>query len=69
MGHSTFRQLDSPRDQHFYLEHFDETTMNVLNTLGVDPIRNQLWQYLLCNVYRLWRPDELHQLLLGLVQD
>jgi hypothetical protein len=25
--------------------------------------------YPLCNVYRLWQSDELHQLLLGLVKD
>jgi hypothetical protein len=29
----------------------------------------QFWQYPLCNVYLVWQPDELHQLLLGLVQD
>jgi hypothetical protein len=35
----------------------------------VDPICNQFWQYPPCNVFRLWQPDELHQLLLGLVKD
>ena len=69
MGHSTFRPLDNPRDQHAYLELLDETNIDVLHTLGVHPIRNQFWQYPLCNVYRLWQPDELHQLLLGLVKD
>jgi hypothetical protein len=47
----------------------NESNMNVLHTLGVYPIRNQFWQYPLCNVYCLWQPDELHQLLLGLVKD
>jgi len=69
MGHSTFRPLDNPRDQHVYLELLDKTNIDVLHTLGVHPIRNQFWQYPLCNVYRLWQPDELHQLLLGLVKD
>jgi len=69
MGHSTFRPLDNPRDQHVYLELLDETNIDVLHTLGVHPISNQFWQYPLCNVYRLWQPDELHQLLLGLVKD
>jgi len=32
-------------------------------------MRNQFWQFPLCNVYQLWQPDELHQLLLGLVKD
>jgi hypothetical protein len=65
MVRSTFRHLDNPRDQHVYLELLDETNINVLHTLGVHPIRNQFWQYHLCNVYRLSQPDELHQLLLG----
>jgi len=51
------------------LELLDETDIDVLHTPGVHPIRNQFWQYPLCNVYRLWQPDELHQLLLGLVKD
>jgi len=51
------------------LELLDEPNINVLHTVGVHPIRNQLYQYPLCNVYRLLQPDELHQLLLGLVKD
>jgi len=69
MGHSTFRPLDNSRDQHIYLELLEDTHIDALHTLGVHPIRNQFWQYPLCNVYRLWQPDELHQLLLGLVKD
>ena len=45
MWHSTFRQLDNPWDQHDYLELLDKTTIDVLHTLGVYPIRNQFWQY------------------------
>jgi len=62
MGQSTFRPLDNPRDQHLYSEFLDETNIDVLHTLCVHPIHNQFWQYPLCNVYRLWQPDELHQL-------
>jgi len=68
-GHSTFRPHDKPRDQDVYLELLDETNINVLHTLGVHLIRIQFWQYHLCNVYRLWQPDEFHQLLLGLVKN
>jgi len=65
MGYSTFRPLDNPCNQDVYLELLDETNIDVLHTLGVHPISNQFWQYPLCNVYRLWQPDEFHQLLLG----
>jgi len=68
LGHSTFRPLDNPPDQHVYLDLLDKTNIDVLHTLWVHPIRNQFWQYPLCNVYRLWQPDEMHQLLLGLVE-
>jgi len=69
MGHSTFRPLDNLRDQHIYSELLQDNNNHALHTVGVHPIRNQFWQYPLCNVYRLWQPDELHQLLLGLVKD
>ena len=69
MGNSTFRPLDNSRDKHVWLELLDETFFDVLHTLGVHPIRNQCWQYPLCNVSRLWQRDEMHQLLLGLVKD
>ena len=69
MGHSTCRGLDNLRDQHVYPELLAETNIDVLHTLHVHPIRNQFWQFSLCNVYYLWQPDELHQLLLGLVED
>jgi len=68
MGHSTFRPLDNWRNQHVYLDLLDETNINVLHTLCVHPICNQLWQYPLYNDYRLWQPDELDRLLLGLVK-
>ena len=67
MGHSTFRPLDNSRDQHIYLEQLVDNNVDALPTLGVHPIRNQFFQCPLCNVYWLWQPDELHQLLLGLV--
>ena len=69
MGHSTFRPLDNSRDQPVHLDLLDETNIDVPHTLCVHPIRNQFWQYPLCNVYHLWQPDELHPLLLGLVKD
>jgi len=51
------------------LELLDETNIDVLHSLGVHPIRNQFWQYPLFNIHCLWLPDELHQLLLSLVED
>jgi len=69
MGHSTFRPLDNSRDQHIYSKLLEGINIDALHTVRVHPIRNLFWQYPLCNLYRLWQPDELHQLLLGLVKD
>jgi len=69
MGHSTCRPLNNSSDQHMYTELLEDNYIDVLHTLGARPIRNQFWQYPLCIVYRLWQPDELHRLLLGLVKD
>jgi len=69
MRHSTFRRLDNSIDQHIYSELLEDINIDALHTLVVHPICNQFWQYPLCNIYRLWQPDELHQLLLGLVKD
>jgi hypothetical protein len=69
MGHSTFRPLNKSGDRHIYSEQLEDNNNDALHMVEVDPIRNQFWQYPPCNVYRLWQPDELHQLLLGLVKD
>jgi len=69
MGHSTCRAHDNSRDQYVCSELLDKTNIDVLNTLHVHPICNQFWQFPPCSVYQLWQPDELHQLLLGLVKD
>jgi len=69
IGHSTFQPHHNPRDQNVYFELLDETNINVLHTLGVHPICNRLLQYPLRNVYCVWQPDELHQVLLGLLKD
>jgi hypothetical protein len=69
MGHSTIRPLDISRDQHTYSELLQDNDLNALHMLGFHPIRNQFWQYPLCNVYRHWQHDELHQLLLGFGKD
>jgi hypothetical protein len=69
MGHSTCRTLDNSRDQFVYSELLDATNIDVLDTLHVHSIGHQFWLFPFCNVYQLWQPDELHQLLLGLVQD
>jgi hypothetical protein len=69
MGYSTFGPLNNSRDLHIYLELLEDNNIDALHTLGVRPRRNQFWQYAICNVYRLWQPDKLHQLLLGSVID
>jgi hypothetical protein len=50
IGHSTFRLLDTSRDQHIYSELLEDNNIDALHTVGVHPIRNQFWQYPLCNV-------------------
>jgi hypothetical protein len=67
--HSTCRALDKSRDQHGYPEILNEPNIDVLLTIHVHAICNLSWHFPLCNVYQLWQPDELHQLLLGLVKD
>jgi len=69
MGYSTIQPHNDSRDQHIYWQLLEDNNIDALNTLGVGPIRHQFWQYPLCNVYRLSQPDELYQLLLGLVKD
>jgi hypothetical protein len=69
MGHSTFQLLDNSCDQHISSALLVHNDNDALHTLGVQPIRNHFWQFPCCNVYRVWQPDELHQLLLGLVND
>jgi len=69
MGYSTCQTLFSSPEQHSYLEQLEHNNIDALHTLGVHPIHNQFWQYPLYNVYWLWQPDRLHQLLLGLVKD
>jgi hypothetical protein len=69
MGHSTFQLLNNSREQHNYSALLEDNNIDALNTLGGRPICNQFWQYPLRNVYHLWQPDELHQLLLGLVRN
>jgi hypothetical protein len=51
------------------MELLEYANTDALHTFGVHSICNQIWQYPLCNAYRLWKPDELHQLRLGLVTD
>jgi len=69
MGHSSSGLLDNPRAHDVDSELLDEPNLDVLHSLRVYPIRNQFGQYPPCNVYRLWHPDQSHQLLLGLVKD
>jgi len=69
IAHSTLRPLNNSRDQHIYSKLLQDNSIDALQPLGVYLIRNLFWQFPLCNVYRLWQPDELRQLLLGLVKD
>jgi hypothetical protein len=47
----------------------EDNKIHALHTGPVRPICNQFWQYALCTVYCFWQPNELHQPLLGLVND
>jgi hypothetical protein len=69
IAHSIFRPLHISSGYYIYSELVDDINLGALHTLGVCPIRNPFWQYPLCNAYRLWLPDELHQLLFGFVTD
>jgi len=60
MRDSTFWPLHNSRDQHTSSELLEDNNIDALHTLIVRPIRNQFWQYPLCNVYCLWQPDELY---------
>jgi len=69
MRYLTFRSLDHSEDWHVYTTFLKETRIDALHTHGVHPTCNQFWHYPLYDVYQLWLPDELHQLLLSQVQD
>jgi hypothetical protein len=47
----------------------EDNHLDALHTLAFQPLYNKFMPYPLCNVYRLWQSDELHQLLFGLVKD
>jgi len=66
MGQSTLRPHDNFRNQNIPSDLLEEYHYTDLHTPGVHLIHNMFWQYPLCNVYRFWQPDELHQLVLGL---
>jgi len=69
MGRSMYPAVDNSEDQNVYSVFQNETNIDVLHTICVHPIPNQFRQYPLCSVYQLGQPDEIHQLLLGLVKD
>jgi hypothetical protein len=69
IGDSTFRPLDSLRDEHIHSELLADNNLEALQTVGIHRIRNHFWEYSLSNVYWLWQPDEFPPLLLGLVRD
>jgi len=68
MGQSTSWALDNSSNQDVYSELLDETNIDVLHTLRIHPIHKQFWQWPLYNVCHLSQPNELHQLLVGLVK-
>jgi len=69
IGSSRFRPLNYIGNQSINFEHLEDTNNDVLYTCGDHPILNLFWQYPLCNVYLLWQPDKLHQLLLGIAKN
>ena len=51
-----------------YQERLDDC-MDELKAVNIPPIANPFCDYPLCDVYRLWQADTLHQLYLGIVKD
>ena len=68
MVHDKQTRKYKPQYSAEYQEHLDDCT-NELKAANLRPITNLFWDYPLCNVYRIWQPDTLHQLYLGIVKD
>jgi hypothetical protein len=47
----------------------EENQLDEFKEVHLQPTSNRFCDYLLCNVYRLWEPDALHQLYLRIVKD
>lgn len=67
MGHDKPTRKFKPRSVEEYQERLGD--VDELKQVYLQPIANLIWDYPLCNVYRLWQPDTLHQLYLGIVKD
>jgi hypothetical protein len=68
MGHPKGSSKHEPRCPARYQEHLETNNDDELHKLHVQASYNHFWEYPLCNVYRLWQPDALHQLYLGIVK-
>ena len=68
MGHDKQTRKYKPRCRAEYQKRLDDC-MDELKAANLRPIANPFWDYPLCNVYRLWQPDNLHQHYLGIVKD
>jgi hypothetical protein len=69
MGHGKGFRNWEPRCTSRYQEHLEENRLDEFKEVHLQPTSNLFWDYPLCNVYRLWQPDALHQLYLGIVKD
>ena len=68
MGHETGPKIGKKRDAVHYQQLLGRDAEDELEALNVRPTNNRLWDYPLCDVYRLWQPDTLHQFYLGLAK-
>ena len=69
MGHRKGFRNWEPRCTSCYQEHLEENRLDEFKEVHLQLTSNLFWDYPLCNVYRLWQPDALHQLYLGIVKD
>ena len=68
MGHDKQSRKFKPRCVAEYQGRLDDCA-DELKQVHLQPMSNLFWDYPLCDVYRLWQPDTLHQLYLGIVKD
>ena len=68
MGHDIQARKFKLRSSVEYQDRLDDYA-DELKQVHLQPIPNLFWDYPLCDVYRLWQPDTLHQLYLGIVKD
>jgi len=73
MGHEPSSRVGGVRDRdpksyQQELELGNSEDAEYLASIGLQVEKNPFWKFPLCNVYRLWQPDALHLLHLGILK-